>query len=130
MDRFILTVDTVGKSFSWDELIPRVYKRWKKIPKRRSFSTSMKEARPSLAETRYQLDAMDLIRSKTAFVPGEPLQTRHGYSFKGEIVVFPDGQSACYELTFSVSICATSLASGFSSHSGAPVGSFKNATMD
>lgn len=33
-------------------------------------------------------------------------------------------------LTFSVSMWTTSLASGFSSHSGGPDGSFKNATMD
>lgn len=33
-------------------------------------------------------------------------------------------------LTFSVSMWTTSLASGFSSHRGAPVGSFRNATID
>lgn len=33
-------------------------------------------------------------------------------------------------LTFSVSMCTTSFASGFSSHRGGPDGSFKNATMD
>lgn len=33
-------------------------------------------------------------------------------------------------LTFSVSMWTTSLASGFSSHRGAPAGSFKNATID
>lgn len=65
----------------------------RKYPRGDLFRLSMKEPGPSLAETRYQLDTSDVNRSKAAFVPAEPLQTRHSYSLKGEIVVAPDRHS-------------------------------------